>query len=102
MSFVPTPSTLDTACGLASAAVERGHEVTVFFHMGGVSLLQASRAADRLAHVITLGVRLLACRTSAKERGMESEDDLMEGSVISSLSELVEMLDRFDRILFLG
>ena len=97
-----TPSTLDAACGLAATAVDRGHEVTIFFHMGGVTLLEASRAAGRLAPLISSGVRLLACRTSARERGMESEDDLIEGSEMSSLSELVEMLNRCDRALFLG
>ena len=97
-----TSSTLDAACGLATAAVNRGHEVTIFFHMGGVTLLGASQAVDRLAPLISSGVRLLACRTSAKERGIESGDDLMEGSEMSSLSEFVEMLDRCDRTIFLG
>lgn len=97
-----TPSTLETACGLAATAIERGHEVSVFFHMDAVCLLEASRAADRLASLALSGVRLLACRTSAKERGVESEGDMMEGAEMSSLGELVEMLDSCDRTLFLG
>ena len=95
-------STLDEACGLAAAAVDRGHEVTIFFHMGAVGLLEASRASDRLASLIPSSVRLLACRTSAKEGGIESEDEMIEGAEMSSLGELVEMLDRCDRALFLG
>jgi len=95
-------STLDEACGLAAAAVDIGHEVNVFFHMGAVGLLKASRASDRLASLIPSGVRLLACRTSAKECGIESEADMIEGAEMSSLSELVEMLDSCDRALFLG
>jgi len=95
-------STLDAAYGLASAAAYRGHEVTIFFHMGGISLLKASREANRLAPLISSGVRLLACRTSAKELGIESECDLIEGAEMSSLGELVDLLDRCDRALFLG
>jgi len=97
-----TSSTLDEVYGLASAAVGRGHEVTVFFHVGGIGLLVAPRASDRLASLVPLGVRLLACRTSARERGVDSEDGLVEGAVMSSLGELVDLLDRCDRALFLG
>ncbi len=96
------PSTLDEACGLATVAVDRGHQLTVFFHMGAVGLLKASQAADHFALLIQSGVRLLACRTSAKECGIESEADMIEGAEMSSLSELVEMLDSCDRTLFLG
>lgn len=96
------PSTLDRAYGFAEAAVGRGHGVMAFFHMDGVRLLKASQAADCFGSLVPLGVRLLVCRTSAKERGLESEGNLMEGVVMSSLSELVEMLERCDRALFFG
>jgi len=96
------PATLDTAQGLATAAVNRGHRVSVFFHMDAVVLLEASRAADRFASLASSGVRLLACRTSAKERGIESEGEMLDGAEMSSLSKLVEMLGRCDKSLFLG
>ena len=90
------PSTLDEVRGLASAAIDRGHEVVVFFYMAGVSLLKAP-ADDLLAALVPLGVRLLACRTSAKEEGIGNE--LMEGAEMSSLGEFVELLERCDRVL---
>jgi len=96
------PSTLDEAYGLAATAVDRNHKVTIFFHMRAVGLLKASQAADHFTLLIQSGVRLLACRTSAKECGIESEADMIEGAEMSSLGELVEMLDRCDRALFLG
>lgn len=96
------PSTLETASGLASAAAVRGHEVTVFFHMDGVRLLKDSQASRGLGALIDEGVSLLACRTSAGERGIDSEDELMEGAKLSSLAALVELLGRCDRALFLG
>jgi len=93
------PSTLDAVRGLASAAARRGHRVTVFFQMSGVKLLGASWA-NRFASLVPLGVRLLACRTSAKEEG--AEDELVGEAKMSSLGELVDLLDRSDRALFLG
>jgi len=93
------PSTLDAVCGLAAASAGRGHEVTVFFHMDGVKLLNVSLRTGRLVHLLPLGVRLLACRTSARERGVEG--DLVEGAEMSSLGELVELMERCDRALFL-
>lgn len=87
---------------MARAAAGRGHEVTIFFHMGGVGLLEASRATKSLASLVPLGVRLLACGTSAREWGIEDRGGLMEGSETSSLSELVELLDDCDRAVFLG
>ena len=97
-----TPSTLDSVIGLTTVSVRRGHEVAAFFHMGGVNLLKASQASNRLATFASEGVRLLACRTSANERGIESTDEFVEGAEMSSLGELVELLDRCDRALFLG
>jgi len=96
------PSTLETTCGLASAAACRGHGVTIFFYMEGVRLLEASRVGDLLVSLVSAGVRLLACRTSVHEWGIGSGDGLVEGVEMSSLGELVDLLDGFDRAVFLG
>ena len=87
---------------MTTVSVRRGHEVAAFFHMGGVNLLKASQASNRLVALTYEGVRLLACRTSANERDIESTDEFVEGAEMSSLGELVELLDRCDRALFLG
>lgn len=95
-------STAESAICLADIAVRRGHEVAVFFHMGGVHLLRAPQASIRLSYLASQGVRLLVCRTSAKARGIESEDELPDEAEMSSLRHLIELLDRCDRALFLG
>ncbi len=96
------PQTLENAQGLVTAAVNNGHWVSVFFYMDAVSLLKASEAADRLDTLSSSGVKVLICRTSAKERGIDAESEVVEGAKMSSLGELVEMLDDCDRALFLG
>jgi sulfur relay (sulfurtransferase) complex TusBCD TusD component (DsrE family) len=97
-------STLSMVCGLISAAAKKGHEITVFFHMEGVRLLMASRDHVRkyFAPVIPMKVKFLSCRTSAIKFGMESKDDMIEGAEMSSLGELIEIMGRCDRVLFLG
>jgi len=49
-----------------------------------------------------LGVRLLACRTSALNAGLASKGALMRGAEMSSLGELVDLMADADRALFLG
>jgi sulfur relay (sulfurtransferase) complex TusBCD TusD component (DsrE family) len=97
-------STLSMVCGLISAAVKKGHEITVFFYMEGVCLLKPSRAHMRkcLVPLISMKVKFLLCGTSAIKFGMESKDDMIEGTEMSSLSELIEIMDRCDRVLFMG
>jgi len=60
------------------------------------------RNNEKLADLASKKVRLLACRTSARECGIESEGQLLKGAEMSSLSELVEMLERSDRVVFMG
>lgn len=96
------PPMLETARGLVTAAVEKGHRVSVFFYMDAVSLLGASETVEWLTPLTSSGVRLLVCRTSAMERGVELEANTVDGMEVSSLGELVELLDGCDRALFMG
>lgn len=95
-------SKMKTAYGLASASIRRGHRVTIFFFMSGVKLLADKRGAEEPASLIEAGVKLLACRTSVTDQGIESEESIVSGADMSSLGELVELMDRCDRTLYLG
>jgi predicted peroxiredoxin len=94
-------STTDLFEGLATAAADRGHEVAVFFNAHGVRLVIAPGTGG-LDSLIGLGVRLMACRTSVMECGFKTEKALAAGAEMSSLSELVELMERSDRAIFLG
>jgi sulfur relay (sulfurtransferase) complex TusBCD TusD component (DsrE family) len=94
---------------LSKAAVEMRHEVTVFFDADATHNLVASQAvpsrttaASRIADLIKRGVRVLACRESARLRGIDTKKDLIHGVVESSLGELSDLMGKHDRIVAFG
>jgi sulfur relay (sulfurtransferase) complex TusBCD TusD component (DsrE family) len=95
----------DTVYEFAKAAVEEGHEVTVFCDVDAVYNLMASQIspdqktpAKKLAELITKGVHFLACIESARLRGIDSKEALIEGAIESSLGELALLMDQSDRV----
>ena len=85
--------------GLVASSVAKGYKVAVFFNEDSVRLLNADR--DELKS-LPVGVRLFACRTSAMSHSLSKREDLILGSEMSSLVELVDLLDEADRCIFLG
>jgi predicted peroxiredoxin len=90
-----TPEKLRDIRGLTMAAVRAGHSVTVFYNEDSVKLLKTP------SQVETLYAEHLACRASLRDLGYERED-LIPNSRLSSLAELVELLEGSDRVVFLG
>jgi len=96
----------ETVYEFAKAAVEEGHEVTVFCDADAVYNLMASQilpdqktSAKKLAELITRGVHFLACMESARLRGIDSEKALIRGVIESSLGELALLMDQSDRVM---
>lgn len=83
---------------LSSALAGRGHSLSIFFTGDGVRHL---REEKELAEISSMGVRLLACRTSVRERGIALERSSNRRVEISSLSILVELIEACDRVIFL-
>lgn len=81
--------------GVVNAAYKRRHKVTVFFNEESVKLL--------LRHSILKGLPadILACVTSCQYSGIK-EEDFVEGARMSSLGEVIEIMQRADRTLFMG
>jgi sulfur relay (sulfurtransferase) complex TusBCD TusD component (DsrE family) len=75
--------------------------LVVFFNSQSTGLLGLKRDSN-LQVLSGQGVRLLACRTSALESGLASSGALMEEAEMSSLGELVGLMEEADRALFLG
>jgi peroxiredoxin family protein len=95
-----TPKTLETVQNLTQASLSKGHRVTVFFNSQSTRLLSANRGLKNA--LSGLDARLLACRTSAQEMGIDSAGDLIDGAELSSLGEFVELMGEAERALFLG
>ena len=97
-----SPETLETVYSLTQASILKGHKVVVFFNSQSTRLLASDRDPPHLPALSELGVRLLACRTSAQETGLAPKGALMDGAEMSSLGELVGLIVDADRALFLG
>lgn len=80
--------------GLTSAGTNIGHRVSIFLNSRSVSLLYDDRLRD-------LDCQILVCRTSAVEAGID-EGKIYEGAQMSSLGEMVKLVDESDRVVFLG
>jgi predicted peroxiredoxin len=91
----------NTLTGLADAALSRGHEVTLFFSDRSVRLLVPRDEKD-YTEFSSRGSRLLACRTSVATSGVASSGGFIEGVEMSSLGELVDLMDDHDRMIFVG
>lgn len=94
----------DTVYELANAAVEEGHEVTVFFDVEATFNLMKNQtmSANKIAQLVKHGVKVLLCRESARVRGIDVKDGLVEGVVESSLGKLSELMEEHDRIVSFG
>ena len=95
----------DTVYKFAKAAVEEGHEVTVFCDLDAVYNLLTNQVlpdqktpAKKLVELINKGIHFLACSESARLRGIHSRKALIEGAIESSLGELALLMDQSDRV----
>ena len=81
--------------GIVRATKDKGHDVVVFFNEESVKLLVQYPLLSEL------DVELLACQTMCQYIGIE-EKDLIPGARMTSMAEMVMMMDEKDRTLFLG
>ncbi len=99
----------DTVYELAKAAVEMGHEVTVFCDVDATYNLMASQILPdkptptwKMAQLIETGMHVLACGESARLRGIDVKNNLIKGAVRSSLGRLAELMEQHDRVIAFG
>lgn len=102
MVWSDSVASVETVTGLAEASIRRGREITIFFNAEGVKLLLDARHDEKLVSLASRKIRLLVCRTSARECGIDSQGQLLKGAEMSSLSELVELMERSDRVVSVG
>ena len=81
--------------GMVRAAKDRGHNVVVFFNEEAVKLLV------QYPMLSELGVEMLACQTTCQYIGIQ-EEDMIEGARMTSMAEMVMLMEKKERTLFLG
>jgi sulfur relay (sulfurtransferase) complex TusBCD TusD component (DsrE family) len=100
---------MDTVYEFAKAAIEEGHEVTVFCDADAAYNLMASQIlpdqttpASKMAQLIKMSAKALVCGESARLRGIDLQNNLIKGVVRSSLGKLSELMEQHDRIVAFG
>ena len=98
-----------TVYEFAKAAIEEGHEVTVFCDGDATYNLMASQIlpdqttpVSKMAQLIKMSVKALICGESARLRGLDLQTNLVKGTVRSSLGKLSELMEQHDRIVAFG
>jgi sulfur relay (sulfurtransferase) complex TusBCD TusD component (DsrE family) len=94
--------TIETIYYLSRESLSRGHIITIFFNSDSTHLLNSSNDSPFFISLLDLDVRLLACRTSVLDRELASDQQLIEKTEMSSLGELVSLMEEADRTVFLG
>jgi sulfur relay (sulfurtransferase) complex TusBCD TusD component (DsrE family) len=100
---------IHTVYELAQAALEMKHEVTLFCDDEATYNLMImpkmsgeATPAVKLEELVKKGVHVLACRESARIRGIDAKTDFIQGVVESSLGKLAELMEQHDRIVAFG
>ena len=90
--------TIQDIVGLTSILSERGHKIIIFFNNESINILKNYR--EDLTE-LPVGTRIKACRTTANKYGLNKKSDFIIGIEMSSLGELVDLMDEADRTVFL-
>ena len=99
----------DTVYKFAKAAIEEGHEVSIFCDIDSIYGLTASQilpnqttTAKKLAELVDKGASILACRESARLRGINLKKESFKGVKESSLAELAQLIEESNRVVAFG
>jgi len=99
----------DTVYEFAKAAIKEGHGVSIFCDIDSVYGLIASQIlpnqttpAKKFADLIGKGAHILACRESARLRGIDLKKESFKGVKESSLAELARLIEESDRVVAFG
>ncbi len=98
----------DTAYELAKRAIERGHEVAIFFYLDAIWNMSSNiftpsdrNIGERFKELANKGVKIRGCGLCAKYRGMKKQD-LVENSRFAGTAVLGEMIATSDRFINFG
>lgn len=98
----------DTAYELATRALERGHEVAIFFYLdaiwnmsGNIFTPSDRNIGERFKDLAAKGVVIRGCGLCAKYRGMKKQS-LVENTRFAGTAVLAEMIATSDRFINFG
>ncbi len=100
---------VETAYGLASAALDQGHTVAMFCYIDGVyGPMQAQDVRDALmlpreqfSVLLGRGVSVTCCGLSVNGRGLDNHAAFLDGVTVGMLSDLANLVSECDRVVSL-
>lgn len=99
----------ETAFRIAEAALDKGHDVQMFFYLDGVynpNQCQtfpdlAVMPHDRVRTLLDKGAKIVACGICVNARGLQNGRDYVEGVVVGGLPDFAEIVSESDRLISL-
>jgi len=99
----------ETMYNLAKAAIDDGHQVSIFLFLDGVYGAVKHQAhpeitilpKDRLAELVNKNANILICGTCTNVRGLENGKEFIDGIKIGGLADFALMLGEVDRLVSL-
>ncbi|AKX93182.1 DsrE/DsrF/TusD sulfur relay family protein [Neomoorella thermoacetica] len=103
-----TYQNLDTAYGLARAALAKGHGVSLFLYIDGVVAANKNidapgerNIAAMLQELAAAGVRIASCGACSKFRGI-TDEMYIDGAEMGSLVDMADMIQEADVLINFG
>jgi sulfur relay (sulfurtransferase) complex TusBCD TusD component (DsrE family) len=92
----------NTVLNLINAAIDLGHESTIFFMDDGVyNVVKGNHISSKFAQLRDKGASLALCGHTAEERGVKKED-CIDGVAFAGQYELAVLINESDRFLTFG
>lgn len=99
----------ETACNIANAALNKGHEVQMFLYLDGVYNPikfqtfpdMPTVPKDRFEELVKKGAKIIACGVCVNARGLEKGKDYIEGVVVGGLPDFAEIVSEVDSLITL-
>jgi tRNA 2-thiouridine synthesizing protein D len=97
----------DTVCGIAKAALEKGHEVRIFKYLDGVYNPIKHQTfpdldvmpKDKYAELAELGAEIICCGVCVNARGLEGGKGYIDGVRVGGLPDFAEIVSEVDHLL---
>lgn len=99
----------ETAYGLASAALDQGHQVAIFCYMDGVfgpmrdqdfpDALMLPR--EQFSVLLERGVSVMCCGLCVNGRGLDARTAFLDGVAVGMLPDLANLVSDCDRVVSL-
>jgi tRNA 2-thiouridine synthesizing protein D len=99
----------ETAANIAEAALDKGHDVRIFYYLDGVYNPIKYQTfpdlevmpKDRVAKLVEKGADIIACGICVNARGLEKGKDYIEGVKVGGLPDFAEIVGDVDRLITL-